>query len=74
MLCPDTLLLLREELLSRNDLSPDTIREIFKPYLNNYTPVTVAAEPETSPVHVSQKTGDSTFHFHPALYREQAGG
>ena len=45
MLCPDTLLLLREELLSRNDLSPDTIREIFKPYLNNYTPVTVPAAP-----------------------------
>ena len=55
MLCPDTLLLLREELLSRNDLNPDTIREIFKRYLNNYAPVTVAAAPETSPVHVSRK-------------------
>lgn len=55
MLCPDTLLLLREELLSRNNLNPDTIREIFKRYLNNYAPVTVAAEPETSPVHVSRK-------------------
>ena len=55
MLCPDTLLLLREELLSRNDLSPDTIREIFKRYLNNSAPVTVAAEPEASSVHVSRK-------------------
>ena len=27
MLCPDTLLLLREELLSRNDLNPNTIHE-----------------------------------------------
>ena len=55
MLCPDTLLLLREELLSRNDLSPDTIREIFKRYLNNSAPVTVAAEPEASSVQVSRK-------------------
>ncbi len=55
MLCPDTLLLLREELLSRNDLSPDTIRKIFKRYLNNSAPVTVAAEPEASSVHVSRK-------------------
>lgn len=55
MLCPDTLLLLREELLSRNDLNPDTIREIFKRYLNSYAPVTVPVEPETSPIHVSRK-------------------
>ena len=55
MLCPDTLLLLREELLSRNDLSPDTIREIFKRYLNKCTPVTAPAEPEASPVQVSRK-------------------
>lgn len=55
MLCPDILLLLREELLSRNDLTPDTIREIFKRYLNSYAPVTVAAEPEASPVQVSRK-------------------
>ena len=55
MLCPDTLLLLLEELLSRNDLSPDTIREIFKRYLNNSAPVAVPAEPEASPVHVSRK-------------------
>ena len=55
MLCPDTLLLLREELLSRNDLNPNTIHEIFKRYLNNYAPVTVAAEPEASSVQVSRK-------------------
>lgn len=55
MLCPDTLLLLREELLSRNDLSPDTIREIFKRYLNKYPPTTVPVEPEASPVQVSRK-------------------
>lgn len=55
MLCPDTLLLLREELLSRNDLSPDTIREIFKRYLNKHPPTTVPAEPEASPVQVSRK-------------------
>ncbi|WP_303951954.1 DUF6538 domain-containing protein [Desulfovibrio piger] len=55
MLCPDTLLLLREELLSRNDLNPNTIHEIFKRYLNNYAPVTGAAEPEASSVQVSRK-------------------
>ena len=55
MFCPDTLLLLREELLSRNDLNPNTIHEIFKRYLNNNAPVTVAAEPEASSVQVSRK-------------------